>query len=309
MSDLEFYSFDPVVAPDSVFSNFIFTSAEHLLLQSKKNWKVFGLKSKKKILIQLPLHLSQKKVTSPLRAPFGSLQLAKGVSKSQLDYFIKKIFGSLQDLGIKSISIRNFPSAYHEKQSMLIEQCLTANGFNVSEQVSSGIVVNEIDFQKKIKPSERQKLRKSQNQFVFQQQSAARLKPIYSFIELCRRERNQSLSMSFSQLSNTVRIFPDDFFFFEVRNATETAAAAIVIKINKKILYTFYYAHSKSFDKISPVVFLLSGIYDFARENGYELIDLGTSMINDKINHPLLQFKKSVGGETSRKLIFKKILV
>jgi lipid II:glycine glycyltransferase (peptidoglycan interpeptide bridge formation enzyme) len=308
VADLQFYSFDPAVEPDLVFSNFIFTSAEHLLLQSKKNWKVFGLKSEKKILLQLPLHLSRKKAISPLRAPFGSLQLAKGISKNQMDFFIKSVLTSLRGLQVESISIRNFPSVYHEQYSEWIAQCLLANGFTVSEQVSSAIVVNEIDFEKKIKPSERQKLKKSQSQFIFQQQPLSKLKSIYSFIALCRHERNQSLSMSFAQLSKTIRVLPDDFFLFEVRNSKELAAAAIVIRINREILYTFYYAHSRSFDKISPVVFLLSGIYNFAKENNYKLMDLGTSMIGSTINQPLLQFKKSIGGETSRKLVFERTL-
>lgn len=114
--------------------------------------------------------------------------------------------------------------------------------------------------------------------------------------------------MSLLQLRKTVVVFPNDFLLFEVSDAQTTGAAAIVIRVNGKILYTFYYAHHAAFDKISPVVFLLSGIYDFAKANACELIDLGTSMQDDRINQPLLQFKKSVGGETSPKMIFEKEL-
>lgn len=278
------------------------------MLQSKKHWKVFALAAKGKTLVQLPLHLSSTKAISPLRAPFGSLQMASGVSPSQLDYFVKKVLASLLEAGIESIAITNFPSLYHEKQSAMIAHCLSANGFTTSEQVSSVIAVDEMEYEKKVKPSERQKLKRAQAQFVFEQQPVKKLKQIYSFIEECRRERNQTLSMSLAQLSKTVKVFPDDFFLFEVKNSHATAAAAIVIRVNQKILYTFYYAHQKSFDKISPVVFLLSGIYRFAKENKYELIDLGTSMTGTTINQPLLQFKKSVGGATTSKLVFEKLL-
>lgn len=278
------------------------------MLQSRKHWKVFVLASKGKILAQFPVHLSGKKAASPLRAPFGSLQMANGISSTQLDYYVKKVLASLAESGISSITITNFPSLYHEKQSALIAQCLTANGFATSEQVSSVIEVDEIDYEKKIKLSERQKLKKSRAQFVFEQQPVKNLKQIYSFIDECRQERNQSLSMSLAQLTKTVKVFPDHFFLFAVRNSQAIAAAAIVIRVNKKIVYTFYYAHRKSFDKISPVVFLLSGIYRFAKGNNFKLIDLGTSMTGPTINQPLLQFKKSVGGTTTRKLIFEKTL-
>ena len=57
-----------------------------------------------------------------------------------------------------------------------------------------------------------------------------------------------------------------------------------------------------------PVVLLISGIYELARQQGIELIDLGTSMLNGKINRSLLHFKRSIGGQSNRKLIFEKTL-
>ncbi len=82
--------------------------------------------------------------------------------------------------------------------------------------------------------------------------------------------------MTLTELEETVKKFKRDFFLFEVNENETKAAAAIVIRVNKKILYTFYYAHENQFNRISPTVFLLSGIYSFAHENRYQLIDLGT---------------------------------
>ena len=95
---------------------------------------------------------------------------------------------------------------------------------------------------------------------------------------------------------------------FQVADESHLAAAAIVIKVSDKILYTFYYAHDKKFNKISPVVQLISGIYEYAQARNFTLIDLGTSMVDGKINRSLIQFKKSIGGKPSDKYIFEKTL-
>ena len=114
--------------------------------------------------------------------------------------------------------------------------------------------------------------------------------------------------MSLPQLRKTAKTFPNDFLFFEVTEGERRVAAAIVVKVCKTILYTFYYAHDRTYDKFSPVVFLLGGIYSFAKDSKIEWIDLGTSMNGGKVNVPLLHFKASVGGKLSPKFIFEKIL-
>ena len=115
--------------------------------------------------------------------------------------------------------------------------------------------------------------------------------------------------MTYSELHRTVRQFPNDFILFEAREGKTLSAAVIIIRINSDILYTFYYGHNHVYDKISPMVFLIGYIYGFARKNSYQFIDLGTSMSGLKINQSLLQFKKNMGGKTSIRCRFEKMMV
>ena len=179
---------------------------------------------------------------------------------------------------------------------------------NVIAEVSSIIPVDPKTFEKKIAASQRQKLRKCEKRFTVNHVKLTELKNIYGFISACRHERNQSLSMTFTQLQKVSDRLPKSFLLFQVVDEQEMVAAAIVIKVSENILYTFYYSHEKKFNRISPVVFLISGIYRYAQEHGFVQIDLGTSMVNGGINRPLLQFKKSIGGQPSNKYIFDKIL-
>jgi hypothetical protein len=190
-----------------------------------------------------------------------------------------------------------------------VEGALEKLRYSSRHEVSSIIPVDGNSFEKRIKVSELQKLRKAAQLFSFEIVSSDRAKEIYSFIQKCRREKDQKLSMIFSDLKNVIAEFPENFFFYRVYDDSGTAAAAIVIKTSREILYTFYYAHARRFDKVSPVVFLISKLYEGAQEEGIEMIDLGTSMVNGKINRSLLHFKTSIGAQTNRKLIFEKELV
>lgn len=244
---------------------------------------------------------------SPAKAPFGSCEIYKKVSTVALRDFFVYVEDELRKKKIKSIVIRHYPELYDEKRSEELHEVLvTEMKFTVLTESSSVLLVNPAPFAGKVKASERQKLIKSERQFSFAQKSDTDLKKIYSFIETCRKERNQTLSMTLAEIKKTVSLFPDKFLFFQVGSDSELAAAAIAIRVSEDVLYTFYYAHAKKFDKVSPVVYLLAGIYEYAQKQEIKLLDLGTSMLNGKVNRSLLHFKESIGAVTNRKFTFNK---
>ncbi len=308
LNGFTFYTFDPIQKPRAAISNYLFTHPNHFYLQKKRGWKSLGLKVNGKAISQITFYISLNTALSPLKAPFGSMQSNRHLTSEEMTFFIHHCLMFLKDQGVKNIEIRNFPEAYEPIVTKLLYNGLLSHGFTARQHISSIIIVDEKDFESKINTSEKQKLRKCRSTLQFHKAQADQLPRIYRFIETCRLEKKQNLSMSLTELKKTINLFPKNFFLFEIVNTTGTAAAGVVIKVNREILYTFYYAHSKEFDKISPVVFLLSGIYQFAQRANYKLIDLGTSMTGDEINKPLLHFKKSIGGKPSPKFIFEKNL-
>ncbi|MBL7871007.1 MAG: hypothetical protein JNM78_05315 [Cyclobacteriaceae bacterium] len=291
--------------------NFLFNHPTHLQLQSVTGWHVFEYRDKKtdKVWACISFHLKAGEARCPLRAPFGSIELYRKLDEDYLAQFIIQVEEQLGKLGAKKIVIRNAPELYNEEQSKLLKKALLKSEFESSEEVSSVIHLDGKPFEKKIKISERQKLKKAASMFRFTKVNKSELIELYKFIATCRKERQQSLSMTLIELKKLVTAFPDSVLFFKVGTVEETTAAAIVIRVSKEVLYTFYYAHAKAHNRISPVVFLISGIYDFAVEHKYKMIDLGTSMIDRQINRSLLHFKKSIGGVTTRKLTFTKLLL
>ncbi len=293
-----------------IHSRFIFNSAEHLRLQHPKNWRIYELLDQQTRVVKarIALHMDGDKTQSPFRAPFGFIEFLTDIIDSELTVFFSLIEADLKVRGIKKIELKSYPEVYDSRFS-LAETVLKQLHYTVSHEVSSVIPVDRKPFVKKIKISERQKLIKAEKLFSFEKLKNTQLHEVYAFIEGCRRERDQRLSLSFSDLEKTVKTFPKNFQLYRVYDGSDTAAAAIVIKVSKEILYTFYYAHARKFDKVSPVVLLISSLYKLAQTQGIELIDLGTSMVNGKVNRSLLHFKKSIGGESNRKILFEKVLM
>lgn len=305
-----FHSYDLQSESSFTRTKFLFNSPKHLRLQSGKNWRIYEAleESTHAVKVRIAFHINDGEASSPFRAPFGFLEIFKKINVNELAVFFSLIEADLKNRGVKKMLIKSYPEVY-DKNFGLIEEMLRTLHYSLGQEVSSIIPVDRKSFDSKIKISERQKLKKAEKLFSFEKVQRTRLKEIYSFIEECRNERNQSLSMSFLELRKTVLLFSKNFSFYRVYDTSGTAAAAIVILVNKKILYTFYYAHARRFDKVSPVVLLISEIYKTAKDQGNEMIDLGTSMVNGKVNRSLLHFKKSIGGQSNRKLIFEKTLV
>jgi hypothetical protein len=305
-----FHSYDLHGESSLTPTRFLFNNAKHLRLQSEKNLWVYEilLEDTRAVKARIAFHIKALDALSPLRAPYGFLEIYKKVSTDELSSFFSFIEADLKVRGAKRIYLKSYPEVY-DKNFGLVEGVLKKLHYSSRQEVSSIIRVDRKPFEKKIKVSERQKLRKAALLFSFEAVHSGRVKEIYSFIKECRKEKNQTLSMSFSELKKVVAEFPENFFFYHLFDSSGTAAAAIVIKISPEILYTFYYAHARRFDKVSPVVFLIAKLYEAAHDEGFEMIDLGTSMVNGKINRSLLHFKTSIGGQNSRKLIFEKELV
>ncbi len=291
-------------------TRFIFNSGAHLRLQHAENWWIYELLDQQTRVVKarIAFHMDRDKAQSPFRAPFGFIEFLDDIIDNELTVFFSLIEADLKVKGIKKIQLKSYPEVYDTRFS-LAEAALKRLHYTAGHELSSVIPVDRKPFVKKIKISERQKLNKAEKLFSFEKLRNTQLHEVYTFIEGCRREKDQRLSMSFSELEKTVKTFPKNFLLYRVYDSSNTAAAVIAIKVSKEILYTFYYAHAQKFDKVSPVVFLISSLYKLAQAQGIELIDLGTSTINGKVNRTLLHFKKSIGGESSRKLIFEKDLM
>jgi len=293
------------------FESFLFNTREHRLTQARTGWREFYLlnKERNKILALVAFCVQNKKASSPLRAPFGSFEISVNLKLSDLKEFIIEVEKALVKAGVSKIEIINPPALYSTYHNRLVAALLNQNYTPIQCDLSCSIPVDQTPLLEKINKGKRKQLRHGQKAgFTFKKLTLSKLNDVYVFIESCRLERSQKLSLSLKELQRTVNVIPKAFQLFAVYQNNRIISASVCVQINKSILYTFYSAHLKVFDNFSPLVFLLSHLYDLCHKKGISLLDMGTSTIGGKPNFNLIDFKIRVGGILSPKFIFIKEL-
>lgn len=253
--------------------------------------------------------IKNKEAISPFRAPFGSFQLDPSLKPLVLFRFIEFVCERLKKKGIESLTIKNAPDSFEPESSPLLNTFLLNQGFSVVNSEVQTALKTEVDFSSGLSAWEKRRLRQAKEAgLVFKRLESKQLKSVYEFILGCRVERDYILSIDWSTLKRTVDAFPDRFILFGVMHKDEFAAASISINVGNRILSNFHSAHPRKFDRLSPVVMLLNGIFDFCCENHFRLLDLGTSSLEGLPNFKLLDFKLGLGAQPTMKLTFKKLL-
>jgi len=291
------------------YERWLFHYSGHLHLQSPGNWITFYAinNTHHTIDAHLNVHVDGSLAVSPLRAPFGSYQFVSTIKPVTLYKFLEFTLARLHEQGVNEFTITNPPAAYLPGMIDLLTTFLLNNEFEVCEaEVGTFLRVNE-DFRDGLSRRESRCLRKAERAGLkFRVVPTHELEAIYTFVLACRTERGYDLSIDWETLRKTVETFPDRFLLFGVMHDSILAAASIAINVGNGVLVNFHPAHPRDYDHLSPVVMLLDGMINYGRENGYRLLDLGTSAIDGEPNFGLLDFKLGVGGIPTTKFTFRR---
>lgn len=292
------------------FDPFLFLQPTHLQTQSEDALLLFQLLDRKtdKIVAHLPVFLDENgKAYSPGKAPFGSVQLTVQLPETILADFLMLVKRYLLEVkNCRIMQIKSYPFAYAPASSAKLTDLLLKQNFSVTHsEINHHITVEDNSLEVKLHPSARRRLQKCRkNGFVFQEENAKALPEIWSFINACRLERHHEPPLAFEKLMDLFQKFPQHFRIFSVREQNKLAAATIAVRINNQILYNFYPASPILYNTFSPVILLNEGLYEICKQEGIEILDLGTSNLPSGPNFPLITFKKHLGGEPTLKLIF-----
>jgi hypothetical protein len=310
---LEDYSFSEQLSPDleSGFQVSLFNEPAHLLLQDREGWHAFyAINNKhKRVDALLNVHLQHGVARSLLKSPFGSIEFSSRLPLNTLFHFITFVESRLKSKGAESVVLKNPADLYNASRAAILQVFLSNHGYHISE-AETGCMVATVDASLQNSDSwEKRKLRQAQEAgLAFKKISIEQLDEIYFFILACRKQKNYSLSMSLSDLRQTITTFPDRFFLFGAYLQDKIIAAAITVRVTDDVLYNFYVDHDMAYDQLSPVVFVVDGILNFCRERKLPWLDLGTSAVAGKPNFGLLDFKMRLGGMPTPKLTFTKVL-
>lgn len=311
----EAYSFFEGTPPGEYSEDFnatIFHHTRHLFLQDESNWYTYYILQRENNTVQaiIHFHVTGEEAKSPLQSPFGSVLFSRHLPVQVLFKFLVFVEEQLRLKGVKQITIKNPPELYFPESMATLQVLLFNLNYQVSRaEIGSMIPVDNEIYLDKLESWERRKYHMAVKKGLDARQlSRDHLEEIYRFIAHCRELQSRKLSLSWEQLERIADAFPDRFILFAIYQQDVLVAASINIAVTKDVLYNFYGAHDREFNKYSPVVSLMNALYTYCQANGFIYLDLGTSATGSEPNFSLLDFKMRLGAKSTQKLTFYKTL-
>jgi hypothetical protein len=290
------------------FKQYFFNEIEHLKLQKGQNeCYTFYWQNVDNQLIEgrFNVIIQDKIAYSPLKATFGGIEFYEDILEEDLLEFMSQIIQFLKSLNIESAEINSYPEGYFtEYQNKILQNCFWKLHFQVkyTEQNYEFLITDNSFYETVIGSSAKQLLRTYYKKgYTFKQEFNPDFEWIHAFIARSRLRKNRPMTMSLEQLTEHFKKFPKNFQLFSVTHSNTIVAIGVTIKINNYILYTFYLADDESYLKDSPTTFLLSGIYEYGKQNNYKILDFGIATDKGILNEGLARFKQSLGAKMSEK--------
>lgn len=265
---------------------------------------------KKKVLGMCHFFVADAIATSPYRSPFGGIALEPSLRLDIIEAFIAYVETTIKAKGAKAIKITQFPFAYSPMAASKLTNCYLRAGFQITHpDPGHHIAIESMGFEKKIHSMEGRKLKKAiEKGFIFKEELMRSIEEVYGFIQACRKEKQQNLNISLKNLQHAVKKLPNSYKIFTVRAEKELIAASIIAIVNQRIAYNFLPASSSAYNKWSPMVFLLKGIYEWCQERNVKILDLGISSVDNVPQYSLIEFKERIGGELGLRCTYFKTL-
>jgi lipid II:glycine glycyltransferase (peptidoglycan interpeptide bridge formation enzyme) len=130
------------------------------------------------------------------------------------------------------------------------------------------------------------------------------LEAAYSIIKVNRQTKGYDLKLSLIDFQKTAEIIPIDCFVVKLDQAP--VASAIVYTVSPTICQVVYWGDLPDFAASRTMNYLAYEVFQFYARQGLQFIDIGTSMIQNRPNYGLCEFKESIGNQINPKFTFHK---
>lgn len=290
----------------------LFQSRAFFNLHSRSNSSFFELSIRGRI--RACIHFTQIDDSgtwrSPARGTFAGLWFEDGLKTKDLLSFLNDVELSLRSKGAKVIEILPAPQAHNEaafaRQFYLLRMC----GFEMVRcDLNQSLKIDDRSLADRMSYGNLKRLRKCERGgLVATKLLSSELERVYDTLLLNRRSKGHCLSMTLAELETMLHIFPQDVIMYGCVDGDYLAAAAFCLRLSSEVLYVFYWGDRPEYASYSPVVVVADAVYRHGQEQGYKVMDVGTSTIDREPNFGLLEFKQGLGFTESLKLILRKSL-
>ena len=248
---------------------------------------------------------------SPAAAPFGSIEFAEDLPTTTLQTLVHSLTSDAVRAGQTQLRIVNYPHCYAPQQADRLTQVLLGQGFRLAQSNANYFIpVTDCLLESLMHIQERRRLRKGRAAGLrFEHWERPVISDVVDFWFSSRQKQGYELTLPPERLAQLLEQFPERFLVFAVRSEQELAALSISVRVRNDILYNFLPVDNLAFRSLSPMVFLLDGLYSYCQQQGIRVLDLGVSLDANRQPKPSLErFKQNMGAIASPKLIFEKQL-
>ncbi len=290
----------------------IFTNQHHPFLskdfielnQNKVERVIYLLQDNTKPSIGLILGLKDNYIMSPFSAPFGGFHFRhENIYIGEIEIFIKDLKSYIILNKFKKFEITFAPSIYGSTFNSKIINALARNQFEI--EVPS--LTNWVDLAEFNDRFSQRNSREYYNQAIRNELFFKELiiendkKAAYELVKDNRMRFGRSIYMTFSDIIDTGKLWPLDFFGV-YNNSNELIAAAIFYQFSSNIAYAVFWGDTENGRPLRAMDYMSFNLWSFYRQKGFSFIDLGVSTENNSVpNEGLLRFKETHEAKTELK--------
>ena len=248
---------------------------------------------------------------SPISGSFGSFEFKNSLNIDIKINFIESVLNYVSSkLNPKKIEITLSPDIYDLENNSLIFLTLIKNKFNLSRiEINQFIDINNYDHESHISYGNKKRIKNCIKAGIkFHRLDQSQYIDGFKVIENNRKRRGFPLTMNWESMKEMIDKFSNKIYIFGLIHDEKIIASAFCINVSIDILYVFYWGEEVGYEKLSPIALLSKNLINFAKENNYRILDIGTSSVNSIPNNGLIKFKKNIGCISCNKFYLSKKL-
>ena len=255
----------------------------------------------------LILGINEDTASSPFSAPFGGFTFIDDhLHQQHLDMALDLLYHFLTAKSIHTLKMALPPLCYDH---FFLPKML--NSMKRCDYRASSVELNYVfftssfdeNYENMIPRNARKNLHIALKQNL-QFNKTSDVKSAYEIIAINRASRGFPLRMTFEQLEATTKIIKCDAF--TVEHEQTIVASAIVYHVAQDIVQVVYWGDIPDYSSMKTMNFLSYKVFEYYKNTGIRIVDIGPSTENGKPNFGLCEFKESIGCTIELKLVFEK---
>ncbi|SFU17858.1 hypothetical protein SAMN04489724_4713 [Algoriphagus locisalis] len=267
---------------------------------------IWEKKQKTKALISFAISITGEAISLP-KSPFGGFWIIENSSSASIEAFILASIEELESRGIKSITIIQAPKPY-QPHADLINYLLFKSGFVQENVMSHQFFIGRKKLKKLAQKESSKLLSKSKNSDLQVRYSSISNFGFLKEIKSWNSQKGYEIAVDENRIVQQVSEYPHRYFLITLSKNAVPIGYSLGVKLTSNSLYYFLSAINPKIQVKNGGELIVNALFQLAVEQKVDFIDLGSSDLEDEVNHKLMFFKSRFSNDMSNKITWVKKL-